>query len=99
MILLLRKSDEGGGGDFFGYHKGYGEGSPVPADAIAGRWAGDRIVMIGDYDSSKLWGETPRYRNIARELAETWNAFIELPDAKLTYRECSCHGKRQPVAA
>ncbi len=99
FTLLLRCSDEGGGGDYFGYHRGYGEGTPVPRHEIAGRWAGDRIVMIGDYDSSKLWDETPRYRNIACELAETWNAFIELPDLKLTYRKCSCHGKRPPVAA
>lgn len=41
---LLRKSDEGGGGD-------------VDADKAkwAGRWAGDRILVVGDYDSSKLY--------------------------------------------
>lgn len=42
--LLLRKSSEGGGGD---------------ADDMGltclGRWAGDRIVVIGDYDNSKLY--------------------------------------------
>ena len=53
FTLLLRKSSEGGGGDFFGYHKGYGEGSPVPDDLIAGRWAGDRVCLAGDYDESR----------------------------------------------
>jgi hypothetical protein len=55
FTLLLRKSDEGGGGDYFGYHRGYDEGSPVPQHEIAGRWAGDRVALVGDYDSSKLW--------------------------------------------
>ncbi len=42
---LLRKSDEGGGGDI---------DNPEQYETL-GRWAGDRITLIGDYDSSKLW--------------------------------------------
>ena len=47
IAYLLRKSDEGGGGDI--------EGEKECPNA--GRWAGDRIVIIGDYDSSKLYNE------------------------------------------
>jgi hypothetical protein len=93
FALLLRKSDEGGGGDYYGYSKGYDEGSPVRAEhEVTGRWAGDRVVLVGDYDSSKLWDELPAFRNISRELVEIWNDFIELPDLKLTYRpDCHCN--------
>jgi hypothetical protein len=98
FTLLLRCSDEGGGGDYFGYHRGYDEGSAVPEHEIAGRWAGDRVVLIGDYDSSKLWDKLPRYRNISKEVVETWNDFIEIPELKLTYRECSCHAPRRAAA-
>lgn len=84
--------DEGGGGDFYGYHKGCGEGGPIVCalSPIAGRWAGDRIAFVGDYDSSRLWDVLPEFRNISKELVEEWNAFIELPDLKLTFRpECT----------
>jgi hypothetical protein len=93
FTLLLRKSDEGGGGDFYGYHQGCGEGGPIecPLSAIAGRWASDRICLVGDYDSSKLYDELPEYRNISRQLADEWNAFIELPEKQLTFDStCSC---------
>ena len=93
FTLLLRKSDEGGGGDFYGYRRGCGEGGSItgPLSRIAGRWAGDRVVLVGDYDSSDLWKQLPTFRNISRELVAEWNGFIELPDHQLTYRpDCSC---------
>ena len=93
FTLLLRKSDEGGGGDFYGYRKGCGEGGPIhcPVSPIAGRWAGDRVCLVGDYDSSKLWDELPAFHNITKEVVETWNDFIEIPEMKLTFRsDCSC---------
>jgi hypothetical protein len=93
FTLLLRKSDEGGGGDFYGYHKGCDEGGPIqcPLSVIAGRWAGDRVCLVGDYDSSKLWDRLPDFRNITKEVVETWNAFIELPEMKLQFRpDCGC---------
>ena len=62
-----------------------------PLSPIAGRWAGDRIALVGDYDSSSLWNELPAFRNITRQVVEEWNAFIELPDRQLEYRgDCSC---------
>lgn len=69
------------------------EGMPIniSADSIVGRWAGDRVVLIGDYDESELWKELPTYRNISKELVESWNEFIELDDRQLEYRpDCSC---------
>jgi len=91
--LLLRKSDEGGGGDFYGYRSGNSEGGPIvgPLSKIAGRWAGDRVCLVGDYDSSNVYQETRKMRIISRELAAEWNAFIELPDRKIEFRAgCSC---------
>lgn len=94
FTLLLRKSSESGGGDFFGYRKGYGEGSLVPKDGIAGRWAGDRVWLAGDYDESRIWDDLSTYRNISKELVDVWNSFIEIEDMKLQYRpECSCNQK------
>lgn len=69
------------------------EGAPAhPApDTIVGRWAGDEVYLVGDYDSSKLYGEALGYRNISRELADEWNDFIELKELQLKYRpDCSC---------
>lgn len=92
VTILIRKSDSGGGGDFYGYSSGSGEGGPVnpPLSFIVGRWAGDRIALVGDYDSSKLWDELPKFRNISKEVVETWNDFIELPDKKLKFNP-DCH--------
>jgi hypothetical protein len=47
FVWLLRKSDGDGGGDI-----------PISERSrysTLGRWAGDRITLIGDYDSSELW--------------------------------------------
>jgi hypothetical protein len=89
FTLLLRKSTEGGGGDFHGLT--YEENG----SAIVGRWAGDRVVLCGDYDDSRLWDALPRYRNVSRELVEAWNAFMELPNRKLTYDpNCGCNKHR-----
>lgn len=41
---LLVKSDGGGGGD-------------LQENPLVGYWAGDEILLIGDYDSSKLYQE------------------------------------------
>ena len=85
FTLLLRKSDDSGGGDF---HDVTFDTDPA---AIVGRWAGDRVVLIGDYDSSQLWERAKSYRNISLELADVWNRFIPFPELKLTPREdCSC---------
>ena len=80
FTLLLRKSDHGGGGDC----------QCFDTSAVAGRWAGDRVCLIGDYDSSRLYEEMKSYRNISREVVEEWNEFIGCPDMKLEYDPCTC---------
>jgi hypothetical protein len=72
------------------------EGRPIelPSDSIVGRWAEESVVLVGDYDESKLWDELPAYRNISKELAEAWNSFIEIEEMKLAFNpECSCQQK------
>lgn len=66
------------------------EGRPVqaPSDSIVGRWAGDRIALVGDYDASGLWDESHAFGNVTEELVAAWNDFIELPDFHLEYNPC-----------
>ena len=60
LTLLLRKSDEGGGGDFHGEDNGY-----------LGHWAGDEIVIVGDYDSSDLYSTArEHYKDISIEVRD-----------------------------
>ena len=68
--LLLRQSTKFGGGDYtldkkdiFDYNK----------NALVGRWAGDRVTLIGDYDNSKIYDESNRYKDITRHLIKFWN--------------------------
>jgi hypothetical protein len=71
---LLRKSSGLGGGDII----------EVDNPQYAGRWAGDEIYLVGDYDDSNLY-ETAQseYHNIAGELAKEFNTFVEVDDFKL----------------
>ena len=73
--FLLRKSSEGGGGDV---NKDY---------ETAGRWAGERVVLIGDYDESRLWDNLKNeYEDISQQLVEDYNDFIGTEDSKLKYK-------------
>jgi len=77
--FLLRKSTDSGGGDI---DKEY---------ETAGRWAGDRIALIGDYDASRLWDELERggWTDISEQLLKDYNDFIEVDRCKL---ECKKEG-------
>jgi hypothetical protein len=66
LVWLLRKSDEGGGGDIPDP-----EGYPT-----LGTWAGDRITLIGDYDSSKLWDKTEEWENIGKDIMGEYNEAV-----------------------
>jgi hypothetical protein len=71
---LLRKSSEGGGGDI-----------RLKRPQFAGRWAGDAVYLIGDYDESNLFKTAEsEYHNISRELAEEYNEFVQLESRQLT---------------
>lgn len=65
LALLLRKSSVGGGGDI---HRDY---------KTAGIWAGDRIVVVGDYDESKLYDVArKKYKDISTQVRKDYNSFI-----------------------
>ncbi len=70
---LLRKSNEGGGGDCDFVNAEY-----------AGRWAGDEVYLVGDYDESHLFQTAEaKYSNISQPLAEEYNDFIGVKDLQL----------------
>ncbi|MBD3337847.1 MAG: hypothetical protein GF353_01975 [Candidatus Lokiarchaeota archaeon] len=74
--FLMRKSNESGGGDI---HKDY---------ATAGRWAEDRIALVGDYDESNLWNIAENeYEDISEQLVKDYNDFIGDDGLKLTYKQ------------
>lgn len=79
---LLRKSSGTGGGDV---------ADPEHAE-YAGRWAGDRVELVGDYDES---GDFQRafaeYTNISPQLAAEYNGFMGMEDRELAIGLCgSC---------
>jgi hypothetical protein len=64
---LLRKSNEGGGGDI-----------DLENPRFAGRWAGDEVYLVGDYDESNLYEiAQSEYHNISQELANEYNQFAQ----------------------
>jgi len=67
-LFLLRRSDESGGGDI-----------DFEKFKFLGRWAGDRVILIGDYDSSGLWNKTEKWRNLweDKEFREEFKEFVE----------------------
>ena len=71
---LLRKSNEGGGGDIH-----------LENPQFAGRWAGDEVYLVGDYDESNLYKiAQSEYHNISKELATEYNQFVEIESCKLS---------------
>ncbi|MBB3209057.1 hypothetical protein FHS27_004893 [Rhodopirellula rubra] len=67
-----------------------GMSMPIPKESIVGRWAGDRVVLIGDYDESELYSTaTELYRNISEPLVEAWNQFLGDEEFTLQYHRCS----------
>jgi hypothetical protein len=72
---LLRKSSEGGGGDI---------NQVVTKPQYAGRWAGDQVYLVGDYDESNLFDKAKReFTNISQPLAQEYNDFVELKELQL----------------
>ena len=55
-----------------------------------GRWAGDRIVVIGDYDSSGLYDEVKKkgWKDISVGVAKEFNEFIGDDDLKVIIPTC-----------
>ena len=70
------------------------EGAPAhpPQGTIVGRWAGDEIYLVGDYDSSELYAEAfASYRNVSQEAVEAWNSFMDIEEQKVEFHsDCPC---------
>lgn len=65
--FLLRKSDGTGGGDV---------GTDIEN---VGRWVGDRVMALGDYDSSDIWDElsAPLFTNISSIILVNYKEFCD----------------------
>lgn len=64
LVWLLRRSDESGGGDI---------DDPDRYETL-GRWAGDQVLLVGDYDSSGLYKEAGRsFKDISEKLRQEYN--------------------------
>ncbi|MEM5815508.1 MAG: hypothetical protein QXL14_00460 [Candidatus Aenigmatarchaeota archaeon] len=76
LVYLLRKSNETGGGDV----------EEPKKLQYCGRWAGDRIVLIGDYDKSKLYQKAKKnYKDIGIEAAKEYNIVIAMDDSDFKF--------------
>lgn len=73
---LLRKSDDSGGGDIHNFDE----------LQYCGRWACDRIVIIGDYDSSNLYDEITEekgWKSIGKEATDEYNSIADFEECKV----------------
>ena len=83
FTLLLQKSDATARVDF--------KSSEVET---AGRWAGDRVVLISDYDSTGLYDEAEKFTNISEFVVRDWNEFIGEPNRRLSYDSDCCSSSK-----
>lgn len=77
---LLRKSSAQGGGDV-----------RMERPLYAGRWAGDRVYLVGDYDEGGLYHQVEidhRFKEISAGLADEYNRFIEVEGLQLDVPPC-----------
>lgn len=74
-----------------------GQDLPLPPESMVGRWAGDEVYLVGDYDDSGHYQRASEFTNISRPLVEAWNAFVELPDYQLRFESCGCDGRPAEV--
>lgn len=65
LALLLRRSSNGGGGDWYSYSADTKK-APLERFPIVGSWAGGKVSVLGDYDKSGLYMEAKGdYRNVS----------------------------------
>jgi hypothetical protein len=68
LVFLLHQSTDNG------YVEGYKN---------AGRWAGDRITVVGDYDDSNLYQKVAEtFKDISLEVREEWERYWSEPLGK-----------------
>lgn len=68
LAVLLFRSNEGGGGDLYSHP--YSDAERKGLKALVGSWAGDNIVIVGDYDTAYPHG--PGFDGLYREARETF---------------------------
>ena len=74
LVWLTRRSNEGGGGDVVDFEK----------YQTLGRWAGDRISLVGDYDESGLYGLAGRrYTDITCKALKEYNEGCDMPKFRI----------------
>jgi hypothetical protein len=67
---LLRTSSGSGGGDVH---------TRIAHPKFAGRWAGDVVHLVGDYDETGLFASAEaHYRNISKPLMREYRRFMDL---------------------
>ena len=66
---LLAKSDSAGGGDAWK--------DSIKELKYCGRWAGDRIALVGDYDSSELYQKADDFTDISAALIKEFLNFVD----------------------
>jgi len=67
LLYLLRKSSDFGGGDI-----------EEDNSDFAGRWAGDKIAVVGDYDNSGIYDlACENWKNISKELEGEYKDFLK----------------------
>ena len=91
LPYLLRKSSGLGGGDI----------ADPAACEYAGRWAGDAVGLVGDYDESGDFQTAfEEYENITPGLAAEYNQFMGVEDLKLRVGLCGvCRPAGEPELA
>lgn len=83
---LLRKSSGLGGGDVE---------NPEQAQ-YAGRWAGDQVELVGDYDESNGFQQAfAEYTNISPALAAEFNQFMGVGEGELQGGLCGTCSERK----
>lgn len=62
--------------------------------ASVGRWAGDRVTLVGDYQRNSkgnytgLYKKVKRtYKNVSLDVGRSFNAYMNWPDASVSVRE------------
>ena len=59
--------------------------------SVVGSWVGDRIALVGDYDSTELYNHARSFRNISEQLVAEWNQFVDIPERQFRFERCgSC---------
>lgn len=76
LTLLLQDSDGRGGGD--------GDIDNSIISEFCGRWAGDRIAIVGDYDSKDIYGQLDeQYTDISFPARYAYNKWMVWDECQL----------------